>query len=315
VPFDIFWIKKSGKKTKVISHGSILSPSELERWTKREINLEFCYPHNLNTLEVGFSFLEELLNISKSSSEYIFQFPRWRRNFIDWILKSSEDDETSVSVFEVSGLFAFWFGDISPELKKQFYKFPEKVQSKNLASASLSIILAMVAGYSDYSFLRELYTTLLFMDYPLSQKIFSETDNAELVTLMNKSEPYRVPKKIVRIYKEYMNEGIKFLRENLQNKSLAYYLEWSFESFNGKGFLKNVNANELSDLDSIVVGCHSLFRFETIEYERSKTVLDLVRKLKGTSYDTNKRLVALLGSIESKPERDEDSEYLEIVGL
>ncbi len=308
-------MKSTGEKTKIISHGNILTKSELNRWTQRKITLELENKCNSIRLKEGYQLLMRFQRISSDKSMASSNLPEWRKDFNSWAFAQRHHDEDKLTALEISCLFGFFFNELPPSFSEVFSQFPQKIQSKNLAGAALSVIMAISLGFMDFNFLKEFYQTMLFMDYPFSQKVWSEEDNFELDTLLAKGDELKTQERIKEIYNTHIEAGIAFVEKELEHKSLSFYLKWSFERFNGDGFLLNVTQAEFNDLDSIVIHCHSIFPFEVIDSEKKIDIRELVSFENKNENLYAHRLNGIFDKLKIEGATVENDEYLTITGL
>lgn len=322
VPFDLFWVKRDGKKVLLKNRGDLCSRRELEKWVGRGLNLEHSSSLNLNWIEKGMESLNGFFELQGKEFIEQKQVQSWRKDFVNWLNPSVWGEQESVSRLDVCFLMGTAFYDLSDEEEDIFLSFPVEIQVKNFLTASFGALLAIIVGYTDKTFLNDYFKVLLFSDYPFCKTIWSESEKNYLkqewnVPGLGKTLSSDVSKRIMGLYKFEAGRGKQFFSDSVTFKGLLKYLSWSFERANGEGPLWGVSKENLNDLDIMTIFLmHSFSYEEDLKSPGQKSILRKMFNKSNEFKDRNlkSRFETLVQASFNKAQELKDG-YLQIVGL
>jgi len=322
VPFDLYWVKRNGKKVLLKNAGSFSKKNDIQKLIDKELNLECDFRLSESFLNGFISLFVRYLEEQRSSYPHPAKIQEWRLSFLNWMAPIIWEDRESISDLDIAFAVGAVFYQVSDELENDFLSFPLEVQARNYTSAAFAVLFAMCLGYDDFNFLKDYYTTLLFMDYPFLVDMWSE--NEYLFLLQERKLPglgeslsSGVKKKVIKRYANLNSAGIEKICNEIDNKGLVNYLKWSFERVNGTGFPKGLNQREMSDLDMITIFSYQAFDLIgkiNSEPERKlfKNYLNLKTECKSANLGI--RFERVLNTAFAKAQ-EKDGGFLEIVGL
>lgn len=322
IPFDIFWVKSTGKKTLLKKKGDFGKVNEVKKYKDRGANIEIKSELSEGWVLKVMDKLGELLEIESKEFVHPSEIQEWRRSFIKELLASTWEGKEPLSRLDVCFALGTFFYDLSPEDEEHFLSFPIEIQKKNYLSASYGALIAIFLGYTNTVFLKDFFTILLFMDYPFCLSMWSESEKSYLLKEWKSNGDLEKRDKAVRmrIRGKYLIEiarAKKELKENVTFKGLIKYLDFSFEKINGRGFPAGLSSSEMSDLDALTVFLYHRFSFEEemsdeLEDGSLKYIFNVTPEFRDVSL--SKRLEVLLKSSIDKVQEGQ-SDYLAISGL
>jgi hypothetical protein len=322
VPFNLFWIKKNGKKVLLKSTGEFSSRGELEKWLNKNLNLQSESTLNESWIQEGIQRLNTFNKLLSEDHGDPIALQNWQVEWINWLSPYFWEADKGVSRLDVCFLMGIFFCDLTDNEEELFLNFPIELQKKNYLMASYGALLATLLGYNERKFLRDYFKVLLFWDAPFTETIWSESEKNFLK--QEWSEPglgYALSSetqgKVARLFQESVPRIKALLAESLDFKGLLKYLDWSFESLSGEGHPYGFKAQELSDLDVLSIFISHRFSYE--EHLSTDLEKEGVRKLFDTSGDFKKNNLSARLEIIVKTAFSRALElkggYLEIVGL
>lgn len=322
VPFDLYWKKSNGKKVLLKSCGDFCQSSELERWISKGLTLESDSSLNEEWLQTGLTKLFHLIEIQSVNLVDQKLILEWRIDFINWLYPTLWEEQSPTSRLDVCFMMGCVFYSLNEEKENLFLSFPQEVQRKNFLTASFATLMAIFLGYSDMAFLKEYFTILLFMDYPLCHSMWSESEKSFI------KEEWLLPnvegivsldlrKNIINNYKARGDQAFSYFSKEITHKSLLKYLKWSFARVNGQGTPEGLRASELSDIDILTIFLNHSFSYEENLNENPQGFL--VKRLFSVDKDfkelnLNTRVENLIRVAFEKAQELKGG-YLEIVGL
>lgn len=322
VPFDLFWVKRDGKKVLLKKSGDLCSRSELERWTKRDLQLEHSSALNQKWFEEGVNHLNKFFELHHNFIINQKELQDWRKDFINWLSSSCWEDQEKVSRLDICFLFGTAFYDLNEKEEEFFLSFPVEIQNRNYLVASFGILLAMVIGYTGRKFLEDYFKVLLFLDLPFASTIWSESEKNYLIQEwsvpgLGETLSSDIKKRVLSLYNFDHSEEASSLRESLEHKGLYKYLRWSFERVNGSGPLLQLHKEDLGDLDILTIFINHCFSYdEELNRGPEQAIIREIfnRNNEFKNRNLKKRLETIVQTSFSKAQELQDG-YLQIMGL
>jgi hypothetical protein len=322
IPFDIFWVKSSGKKTLLKRKGDFGKVDEIKSYQDRGVIIDFDSDLSESWLIKTLDDFGEFFALESRGQVHQNQLQEWRKTFVKKMIPSLWENRENVSRLDICFGVGTCFYDLEPSEEELFLNFPLEIQKKNYLTASYGVMIAIFLGYTNTKFLKEYFSILLFMDYPFCLNMWSESEKSFLLKewmsscdLNKRDESMRL--KIKEKYFVEVGKAKKKIKGKISFKGLAKYLEFSFERINGSGFPAGLFSSEMSDLDALTVFLYHRFSFDENSAEQGQD--GSLRELLNVTSDfrevsLSKRIEILLkGSIDKVQEsRDE---YLAISGL
>lgn len=267
VPFNLFWVKKSGKRVLLKSTGEFSSRSDLEKWINKNLNLESESHLNENWIKEGTEKLTAYQSLHEENFCDPLKLQAWTMDWVSWIHTYLWEKGKELNRLDICFLIGVFFYDLTEKEEELFLNYPIEVQKKNYLMASFGVILATLVGYNEKDFLCNYFKTLLFWDAPFASNMWSESEANFLKQEWN--EPglgftlsTDTKDQITKLFEEELPNIKELLSENLKYKGLLKYLNWSFESLNGEGRPFGFRAAELSDLDVLTIFLAHRFSYE-----------------------------------------------------
>lgn len=267
IPFNLFWVKKNGKRVLLKGTGEFASSEEMERWISKGLNLETESLLNDQWVKEGFEKFVAFEQLHQEGVPNPFGIQEWCKDWICFIHPFLWEKEASVSKLDICFLMGVIFYDLTNEEEGLFLNYPIELQKKNYLMASFGMILAIVAGYSDKKFLKDYFKILLFWDAPFTQTIWSESEAQFLK--QEWSEPglgftlsSETKEQIVKLYDEKTIKVKDELAKTIKFKGLLKYMDWAFETLNGQGHPYGFKVSGLSDLDVLTIFLAHRFSYE-----------------------------------------------------
>ena len=322
VPFDLYWVKKNGKKVLIKNSGDLCSRKDLEKWTTKGLNLEHSSSLNIGWIEKGIESLNNFFELQKVDFKQQKDIQSWRKDFINWLNPSLWDEQESVSRLDICFLMGTGFYTLTSEEESLFLSFPLEIQTKNFLSASFGTLLALVLGYTDKAFLEDFFKVMLFMDVPFCKTMWSESEKNFVkqewnVPGLGDTLSADVKNRVLGLYKfEATKERNKFF-ENIRFKGILKYLTWSLERTNGEGPLYKVTKENLNDLDVLTIFINHSFSYEEdLKLAPQKSILKELFNKSNEFKDRNmkNRFEVMVQTSFTKAQELKDG-YLQIVGL
>lgn len=322
VPFDLFWVKKSGKRVLLKSTGEFSSRADLEKWIRKDLNLETESHLNENWIKEGTEKLLEYQRLHSADFCDPLKVQEWTTDWINWIHPYLWEKSNALSKLDVCFLIGIFFYSLNEEEEVLFLNFPLEVQKKNYLMASFGVILAILAGYNNKDFLRNYFKVLLFWDAPFSKTMWSQNEANFLKQEWN--EPGLgftlsgdTREQITKLYEKEVVKVKAAIREDIRFDGLLKYLDWSFESLSGEGHPFGFKVSELSDLDVLTIFLAHRFSYEEeITVESEDGVLSNLFEVSANFKKNNLsvRLETIIRTTFTKA-LELKGGYLEIVGL
>ncbi len=322
VPFNLFWIKKNGKKVLLKSTGEFSSRSDLEKWLNKNLNLESESTLNENWIQDGVQRLNRFREIISDNYGDPMALQEWKVEWINWLSPSLWEGENAVSRLDVCFLMGVFFCDLNENEEGLFLNYPIELQKKNYLMASYGTLMATLLGYTDESYLKDYFKVLLFWDAPFTQTIWSESEKSFLKQEwsepgLGKALSSETMTNVHRLYQETTPKIKETLKESIQFKGLLKYLDWSFESLSGEGYPFGFTVKELSDLDVLNIFISHRFSYEeNLSLEAEKEGLKKLFEASGEFKRNNlsSRLEIIVKTAFSRA-LELKGGYFEIVGL
>lgn len=322
IPFNLLWIKASGKKTLLKRKGDFSKAEEIKKYIDRGLNLEIDSDLQEDWVLKTMAKFSELLEIEESEYPHPDSIQNWRRSFIKDLIPTLWEENNSVSKVDLCFAVGTFFNNLSKEEEEDFLKFPIEIQRKNYLSASYGVVVAIILGYTNIQFLKDYFKVLLFLDYPFCLNMWSETQKSFIIEEWNRSpnKDTMSPSSRLKMKANYLLEvrrAKEKMKAGLNYKSVAKYLEFSFEKLDGSGFPAGLYSSEMSDLDAFTVFLYHRFSFDEDMNDLSKA--GLLKELMTLSPEFKKvnlseRVERMINSsIENIRENNES--YLAISGL
>ncbi|GAB4015725.1 MAG: hypothetical protein Fur0010_14960 [Bdellovibrio sp.] len=303
---DIFWTSPRGKKLLIHKCASIISKEKRDRINNNRSQFQF----ELRIDEEYYRETKKLLANLASRSREIQNRLELQKESRDKILKHI--------------LPAFWFGQEKHSLfdsvlawNEQMNQLPSDIElqildnQEFLYKRSMLIgwsmcIYALLLGYNDYHFLKDLYTVSFLTDLPLVMKGLSTLDIEKMEGNILDWDRGRHALDAYNMAKSYA--GIfKF-------RSVLRMIERHHETKNGDGPVQLTSAS-LSDLDSIFAHLHHEIGYKHDPFEQLKAEKILAKLIETKKIVSLKeRAVTSLG-IALRAFEIEDEDYIAVGGL
>lgn len=322
IPFDIFWVKSTGKKTLLKRKGDFGKVDEVKKYQDRGANIDFDSGLSESWLVKILDHFGELNELEINEQVHQNQIQEWRSKFVKRMIPSLWENKEVISRLDVCFGVGTYFYNLDSSEEELFLNFPLEIQRKNYLTASYGVILAIFLGYTNTKFLKEYFSILLFMDYPFCLNMWSETEKSFLFKewMSNGDLDKRDKAMRLRIKGKYIIEvgrAKKKMKENVSFKGLVKYLDFSFERTNGTGFPVGLYSSEMSDLDALTVFLYHRFSFnEDLTDETESGSLGELFNVSSEFREVSlsKRIESLVkGSVNKVQESRDD--YLAISGL
>ncbi len=320
LPMDCIWTKISGKEILFHKAGSAISFKNLEEQISNGMKITFDMKINKDWITEGLSFIEELKNLEAIQYPVPSAIQEWRKKFLGWLYPTLQQTNKSISYLDLCFFCEQAFFSSSETLKLRFIQYPLEIQRKNLIAASIGVFMAVSLGYTNYDFLKEVFTVYLFFDAPYSCEIWSNSEKDFFLKLWRgevTSEEMEEKNLLVEEYFQQMQKAIEEIRPEFTHKRLSKYLTWSFEKVNGPGRYFNFSQQELSDLDSLsLLVYHFDWQEKDLEEKLDKPLINFLldKEEYFSFFFVARRLSRLLKSSLSEV-KSKDDDYWELTGL
>ncbi|MCP4912462.1 MAG: hypothetical protein GY909_05040 [Oligoflexia bacterium] len=301
-PFDIFWKKKSGKKVLLSKTGELAS-LVFEKLDGKKMDLVFEDLKDPDWINQALEFVEKLENLEGHILHREKNKAKTRNDFIKFIF------ETHINL-KWKGNYVFLFEKFVKSfneefIEKAFYLHREETWN-GLLKGAMGSLIALMVGYNDMNFLRELFAAIFYCEL----KNGLETHSSLFTDVHDKNEFSKKSEEMKGDFKSEVDSHIDnihdFFKEEVRNKQLIRAIKVHHEDFFGEGFPKKLKGNELSDLELIIIGMASIhFNDENI-WEQTIAFFD--KKPGG------ERISGMIIRLKEEFER-KDEEYLEVAGL
>lgn len=274
-PGDIFWIKSNGDQILISPYGSIINHEQLNKFLKAKVNIVIDMMVNYSVKSEGVKFFDKLKHANTLSEKNAA-----RNDFLVWNDKLLWSGITNGSFVDVMNVFLGSVHFFDPKIEEVLLHMSQSDFQRSILTGSMSVIFALALGYNDYSYLQDLYHLHFIFDQSLNSQGMSFTlreaaekerqKSGEGVShlLINKEEGPEMAK-----FKKHAVEGQKLAKKifgKLFHSSDTFHLVGKHhEKINGKGFPKGLHADELSEIEQIVILSGHLFSFDELNFKRN----------------------------------------------
>ena len=304
---DVYWKSPRGKKILMHRCSSLITSEQRSRINNNRNQFEFTVTVN----ETFYRHIKNLLARLASRSHEVHERLELQKQSRDEILKTI--------------LPCFWFGEEEGELfdvvlawNEQMNSLPQEIESEmiekneSLYKRSMLIgwtlnVYALMLGYSDYFYLKEMYNAIFLMDFSLVQKGLSTLDNDKMEKdILNWDSGAHALESL---------KSVEHLKDQFKYKSLFRMIERHHEDLHGNGPLK-LNRDESLDLESILGHLNRKFGYshEPFDQFQAKGILAELMKVEEKGVSIKKRTYFFIESA-IKAFAVEDNDYLSVGGL
>lgn len=304
---DVYWKSPRGKKILMHRCASLITNEQRSRINNNRNQFEF----DLKINEPYYRLIKKLLSQLASRSREISERLELQKESRDELLKNI--------------LPCFWFGEEDGELfdivlawNEQMNSLPSEIEremiekNEDLYKRSMLIgwtlnVYALMLGYSDYFYLKEVYNAVFLMDFSLIQKGLSTLDNDKM-----ENDVLSWDKGLHAIDSL---KSVEYLKEKFKYKSVFRMIERHHEDLSGNGPLK-INRDESMDLESILGHLNRKFGYghEPFNQYVAKGILAELVKVEESGHSIKKRTYFFIESA-IKAFAVEDNDYLAVGGL
>ncbi len=208
------------------------------------------------------------LRTAKTENQKIVQ-----RDFI--LEKIAKDywltDEKSFLTFVIAAFEEFYI--YPPHILDHVQKESSLLYTRALLISALSSIAALVNGYLDYWFIKDLYNTAFIMDYGLVDfgnfnfvmSLACEAERNKPGTGIETMKKYRRSEGEVQVFKNHpiiSYERAKEQEEHFTYPEVINFIKFHHEKTDGSGFPEGHSYSAMSDAETLLIFCDYLVPFK-----------------------------------------------------
>ncbi len=274
-PGDIFWVKKSGARIKILGSGDVIDHEYLKKFDGRANGLQANIIADISVVGDAMKLFLSLSH-ARTENERIerrMELMRWFKN-IFWI------GSHRGSLLDLVKIGTEVFYKLDVDTSQRLTSASNFLFKRSALVAPMAVFICLGMGYLDFNFLRDLYHLCFLFDFALDRQGLSYNllkatelerrksgDGIACLFLGDNPGPELEafqfhPRKGMLEAKELCSKH--FTDPNLINLIMKHH-----ERVNGKGFPFGINEDEMSDLDTIIIFLNHLISYDELSYSRN----------------------------------------------
>ena len=248
-PGDIYWERLDGRRVCILKYGCLVRRKFLKRFKK------LIYQDS-----VDHDAVEALRSILKDLKNAIFMPDKIkaRKALLAFISRYYRTKGAASNTLDFIVGFEKEFYSLPRSIEEELLNYSDELFKRGVMLGALIVSYAVLMGYLDGEFLKELYHCGIVANFFL---VKGGVSTKEIDSL----EDHR---------QKGLNEGLKGLVEKLKsdegfeevikNKRVKNLLAYCFEKINGKGVPNGLNDNEITDLEALFIFSFNAIPFKSL---------------------------------------------------
>lgn len=235
-PGNIFWIKNSGTETLIAKKSDYLNYALVEKLANANHKLAI-------EDQIDLSVQHEFMGVVKAhQAELLYKEKlQWKKRLFELL------QQNRLSQFELSQLAWMAWSKVDRESVRTLIDFDIDLFKRSLNVASSYVFSALLLGYYQDEFLKELFSRTL--------------KNLMMMEKIELTDRLKAEMEIIRSHDILTDEDKEFV-----NKIYPGIQSWAGERYNGSG-VHSINKKEMNDLEIVMVALERHFSYRDAEAE------------------------------------------------
>lgn len=286
-PGNLFWLKKTGNPIRIVGAGDVIRPDHINKFRKGIDGFRIDLIVNIQNISQGKIYFSSLKN-SVSEEQKILQ----RYKIIRWLKDIYWDGKRQGSVLDIVNISEQIFYRFDHETGDRLRNTSVELYKRSSVISSLAVAFALGIGYTDFNFLSDIYNLCYLFDFSFDDKTFSFNLNRASQLEMREigsgieflflgDDPGPEMKSFVNHPEEGVTNALDGCSEFFYNPELLNLIFRHHERFDGNGFPNEINKNEMSDIDQLVVLLNHIVEYKDVVFRKNdgccyfKNILDM----------------------------------------
>jgi hypothetical protein len=270
-PGDIYWMKKNKQLVKIFHAGDYLLPEVLTKFRTGKKILVIDQLIDMPNIKKGLESWRNFCEI-KDENERV----KIRREILRWFSDIYWTGKKSGSLLDLAVLGQKQFYSFDQAMTDQLRNIGVDSFNRSFLVAGFAVFSALAMGHTDYNFLKDFYNVCFFLEYGLKENFTYNIRQALELERQNCGkglQSLHVGDKTSWEYNVFFGYPEKSYKKVLSECKTFFHSEDAVrpitrqhERIDGTGFPNRVNADEMNDLESILVAFNHLVPYGPSNY-------------------------------------------------